>query len=80
MNHRERAELNRQGAKAAARGEHARTNPLRRRVNRPRFTGEFPATWLLRLRAWAHGFDREQRLSVPPGPGEDSAARNSSGT
>jgi hypothetical protein len=59
MNAAERAELNRQGAKAAARGEGACSNPLRQTVNRPRVTGETPATWLLRLQAWESGFDNQ---------------------
>ena len=59
MNAAERAELNRQGAKAAARGEAAGSNPLRQTVNRPRATGETPAMWLLRLQAWESGFENQ---------------------
>ena len=66
MNAAERAELNRQGAKAAARGEGAGSNPLRQTVNRPRTTGETPAMWLLRLQAWKSGFDNQGPLL--PGP------------
>jgi hypothetical protein len=55
----ERAELNRQGAKAAARGEAAGSNPLRQTVNHPRATGEAPALWLLRLQAWENGFENQ---------------------
>jgi hypothetical protein len=55
----ERAELNRQGAKAAARGEAAGSNPLRQRVNSPRATGETQALWLLRLQAWESGFENQ---------------------
>jgi hypothetical protein len=63
----ERAELNRQGAKAAARGEAAGSNPLRQTVNRPRATGEAPAVWLLRLQAWESGFENQgPPLAEPP--------------
>ncbi len=67
MNVAERAELNRQGAKAAARGDAARTNPLRQRHNRPRCTGENRATWLQRVRAWAHGFELQRLDSAASG-------------
>jgi hypothetical protein len=59
MNAAERAELHRQGAKAAARGEATGSNPLRDPVNRPCATGEAPAVWLLRLQAWDSGFENQ---------------------
>ena len=55
----ERAELHRQGAKAAARGEAAGSNPLRHTVNQPPATGETQALWLLRLQAWESGFENQ---------------------
>jgi len=68
VNAAERAELHRQGAKAAARGDEARDNPLRRSVNRPRLTGEEPSTWLLRLQAWARGFHGSEASTASAGP------------
>ena len=51
----ERAELQRQGAKAAARGEPSDTNPLSQPCNRPSATGESTDTWLQRSDAWDQG-------------------------
>lgn len=51
----ERSELQRQGAKAAARGEPTDTNPLRELRNKPSATGESPARWRQRSEAWAQG-------------------------
>ena len=51
----ERAELQRQGAKAAARGETSDTNPLSQPRNRPSATGESADTWLQRSDAWKQG-------------------------
>lgn len=51
----ERAEIQRQGAKAAARGEPADTNPLGQPRNRPSATGESTATWWQRRLAWEQG-------------------------
>jgi hypothetical protein len=65
MNAAERAELNRQGAKAAARGEASGSNPLKQTVNRPPATGETPALWQLRLQAWQSGFEN-QELPLQP--------------
>jgi hypothetical protein len=62
----ERAELNRQGAKAAARGEAAGSNPMRQTVNHPHATGEAPALWLLRLQAWESGFENQGLLLRGP--------------
>ncbi len=51
----ERAELRRQGAKAAARGECASTNPMLSDINRPGRTGESSRVWRVRLDAWQRG-------------------------
>lgn len=51
----ERSELQRQGAKAAARGEPPETNPLSEMRNKPSATGESAARWLQRSDAWAQG-------------------------
>lgn len=53
----ERAELQRQGAKAAARGENAASNPLHEPQNLPEATGESADTWHLRQEAWRQGHD-----------------------
>lgn len=51
----ERAELQRQGAKAAARGEPREANPMLDSVNRPPSTGESDAVWGSRRDAWEQG-------------------------
>jgi hypothetical protein len=53
----ERAELQRQGAKAAARGESSDANPLHEPQNRPSATGESVAQWSKRRAAWQQGHD-----------------------
>ena len=55
----ERAELWRQGAKAAARGESADTNPLSEPRNKPPATGESDDKWLQRSDAWEQGHDAQ---------------------
>lgn len=57
---RERAELSRQGAKASARGEPIRTNPMLSAVNKPAATGEAVSVWLLRCVAWHTGFLQQE--------------------
>jgi hypothetical protein len=52
---RERAELSRQGAKAAARGDAVSCNPMRCVHNGPQATGESQATWAERHDAWLAG-------------------------
>ena len=59
MSSAERAELWRQGAKAAARGESADTNPLSEPRNRPPATGESDDKWLQRSDAWEQGHDAQ---------------------
>lgn len=51
----ERAELQRQGAKSAARGEPSGANPLSRARNQPSATGESADTWSQRNAAWEKG-------------------------
>ncbi|MBW8831912.1 MAG: hypothetical protein JF606_21335 [Burkholderiales bacterium] len=53
----EQAELQRQGAKAAARGEPSHTNPLSQPRNRPAATGESTDKWLQRSDAWERGHE-----------------------
>jgi hypothetical protein len=65
----ERAELQRQGAKAAARGETASSNPMHEPQNLPVATGERPETWQRREEAWQQGHDAETgRPDTMPAP------------
>ena len=57
----ERAELQRQGAKAAARGEERGVNPMDEQTNRPSTTGECPDVWQRRKDAWQEGHDVQSR-------------------
>ena len=52
-------ELRRQGAKAAARGDTEKCNPMLAHSNRPAATGEDPQTWAARSGAWQSGFDAQ---------------------
>jgi hypothetical protein len=65
---RERAELQRQGAKAAARGDKAASNPLQQPENRPPATGESTDSWQARQEAWQQGHDAQtaSRRRGPP--------------
>jgi hypothetical protein len=63
---RERAELQRQGAKAAARGDSEQLNPLLDPINQPAATGEPAHEWALRRDAWQTGFDAQNRLRRRP--------------
>lgn len=64
----ERAELCRQGAKAAARGEAAAANPMHRHINSPEATGESANVWAQRSQAWQDGHDAQSS-----GPGATRA-------
>jgi len=64
----ERAEIQRQGAKAAARGESADSNPLRQSRNRPAATGESAHTWWQRSAAWAQGHQAQMAARRRPQP------------
>ena len=68
----ERSELQRQGAKAAARGEAADVNPLAQPRNRPPATGESLARWWQRFQAWEQG---HRLQSIVRGRGRSRAAR-----
>ena len=59
----ERAELHRQGAKAAARGESVAGNPLHRPENSPEATGESAQTWWQRIKAWQRGHEAQSRAA-----------------
>lgn len=58
----ERSELQRQGAKAAARGEDKDANPLSQPRNRPPATGESADHWLQRSDAWKQGHETQSGL------------------
>ena len=55
----ERAELQRQGAKSAARGEATDCNPLSEPRNKPPATGESADRWLQRSDAWDQGHEAQ---------------------
>jgi len=55
----ERGELQRQGAKAAARGDPIDTNPLGLHRNKPPVTGESDARWSQRSHAWEQGYEAQ---------------------
>jgi hypothetical protein len=57
MNLRERAEIERQGAKAAVRGAASHSNPFLERCNMPAATGDAPRDWSMRHDAWQRGFE-----------------------
>jgi hypothetical protein len=57
----ERSELQRQGAKAAARGEANDANPLSQPRNQPPATGESADRWLQRSDAWERGHETQSR-------------------
>lgn len=61
------AELQRQGAKAAARGDSTATNPMLRPINRPSRTGESDQLWSRRRDAWQQGYELQwpAQASVP---------------
>ena len=56
----EHAELQRQGAKAAARGGALATNPMLESINLPCATGESEAVWSGRRDAWERGHSAQQ--------------------
>jgi hypothetical protein len=69
----EQAELERQGAKAAVRGEDAGSNPFLRPLNMPLATGESQQAWRLRYDAWRAGY--EQQVLRPDAGGWRPARR-----
>lgn len=60
----ERAELQRQGAKSAARGEDLAANPMLDPVNRPGATGESDVVWSDRRDAWDRGHGAQTRAAA----------------
>lgn len=62
----EHAELQRQGAKAAARGEAQASNPMLDTINKPVATGETDRVWSDRRDAWDRGHDAQHRPLVSP--------------
>lgn len=71
----ERAELHRQGAKAAARGEASRANPLDQPHNQPPATGESADRWQQRREAWDAGHEDQaaagQDTTPPATPADE---------
>jgi Trypsin-like peptidase domain len=61
----ERAELQRQGAKASARGEPRESNPMLDFINRPQSTGESHAVWESRRDAWEEGRAAQECAPAP---------------
>ena len=57
----ERAELQRQGAKAAARGDGSSGNPMDETSNLPTSTGECSDLWKERKDAWQSGHEAQSR-------------------
>ncbi|WP_305777741.1 CrpP-related protein [Roseateles chitosanitabidus] len=57
----ERAELQRQGAKAAARGDETSENPMTHPSNLPTSTGESRGLWQKRKDAWQSGHDAQSK-------------------
>ena len=71
----ERAELQRQGAKSAARGELPDRNPLHERRNQPPATGESAESWSQRSDAWDQGHEAQsatRREADPAAPPRDA--------
>lgn len=65
----EYAELERQGAKAAVRGEASGSNPMCAPINRPDATGESLQRWSDRRDAWEHGYRSQQSAMETMSPG-----------
>ena len=73
----ERAELQRQGAKAAARGEPREANPMLDAVNKPASTGESHGVWASRRDAWERGrVGQKSPPATPDSPAGSMAARD----
>jgi len=70
----ELAELHRQGAKAAARGDARTTNPMSVAVNQPDATGESNTVWTGRRDAWDRGHTSQLASSGEPERGVKTAA------
>jgi hypothetical protein len=61
----QRAELHRQGAKAAARGDDRKSNPFGNDENAPEHTGESHEDWAERREAWDQGHDVQSGTPSP---------------
>lgn len=61
----EQAELERQGAKAATRGDAAASNPMLLLRNMPGATGETQQEWCLRYDAWRAGYEKQVLKAAP---------------
>lgn len=72
----EHAELQRLGAKAAARGEVAASNPMLDSINRPGATGETEQVWSERRAAWERGHGSLQSPLLQPTPAAAGHAVN----
>lgn len=72
----EHAELQRQGAKAAARGDELGTNPMLDSLNRPCATGETEQEWSGRRDAWERGHAAQQRPACWPASSAGEHAAN----
>lgn len=71
----EHAELQRQGAKAAARGEAQASNPMLDNINQPPATGESESVWSDRRDAWDRGHGSQQApADYPARPAGGTAA------
>lgn len=71
----ERAEIQRQGAKAAARGEAADANPFWQPRNDPSATGGSTDRWSQRSAAWkrSHEAQTATRWKAQPAPSQEDA-------
>lgn len=68
---REAAELARQGAKSAVRGDSPPVNPMDHDENSPPLTGESMEEWKSRRDAWQAGYDQQSKViqnTQPPTP------------
>ncbi|MDN3920767.1 S1 family peptidase [Roseateles violae] len=72
----EHAELRRQGAKAAARGDAQGSNPMLDTINQPGATGESEQVWSDRRNAWDRGHHAQQRPTLLPARAPGGMAAN----
>lgn len=70
----EHAELRRQGAKAAVRGEAQAANPMLEAINQPGATGESERVWSERRDAWARGHGAQRWTDSSPARLAEAAA------
>lgn len=72
----EHAELGRQGAKAAARGDAVESNPMFDAINRPDANGESERVWSGRRDAWERGHSRLRSPTISPDGAVGGTAAN----